>query len=396
MPLRPVRVAIVCDFREEGWHSMDLIADMLLEMLPLTSRGEIIATRLLPPMPRRLSLVPMIGSHARLRLADRLAGRFHDYPRWLARRARDFDIFHIVDHSYAHLVRVLPQGRTVVTCNDVDAIRSVLPGHKRTFDPMRLIASPILEGLAKASRVACISRDTREKLLAARRLDPARVSVSYLGPHPTCSPVADAPWDQEVARMLGPAATEVLHVGSTIPRKRIETLLEIFRGLSERWPGLRLVRVGDPLTAPQQVLASNLGISDRIVQMPFLDRPMLAAIYRRASIVLLPSEREGFGLPLVEAMACGTPVVASAIPALEEVGGATASFCAPGDVNGWVGAASSLLRERENDPSRWAIRQQACVRAAARFDWRNYAREMTDIYVQLAAGVMPLQPVSQS
>jgi len=393
MLLKPVRVAIVCDFREEGWHSMDLIADMLLEMLPVTSAGQIIATQLLPPMPRWLTRMPVIGSHARLRLADRLTGRFHDYPRWLARRARDFDIFHIVDHRYAHLVRVLPVGRTVVTCNDVDAIRAVLPGHKRTFDPMRLIASPILDGLAKAARVACISHDTREKLLAARRLDPARVTVSYLGAHPTCSPDADPRWDSEIAKLLGPGGPEVLHVGSTISRKRIETLLEIFRGLSAEWPTLKLIRVGDPLTSPQQALAKTLGVADRIVQMPFLDRQMLAALYRRAPLVLLPSEREGFGLPLVEAMACGTPVVASAIPALQEVGAGAARFCAPGDVEGWVAAVSPLLREYETQPDRWASRRQACLRAARRFDWRNYALEMTTIYRQLAADATRAQPV---
>src|SRR5581483_12309450 len=103
--------------REEGWHSMDLIADMLLEMLPSASGGSVIPTRLMPPMRRRWSRMPVIGGYSQARLADRLTGRFHDYPRWLAKRAHEFDLFHIVDHSYAHLVRVLPVERTIVTCN---------------------------------------------------------------------------------------------------------------------------------------------------------------------------------------------------------------------------------------------------------------------------------------
>ena len=67
--------------------------------------------------------------------------------------------------------------------------------------------------------------------------------------------------------------------------------------------------------------------------MPLLDRDELADLYRRAALVLLPSDREGFGLPVVEAMACGTPVVASDIPALREIGGDAAAYCAPGDVH---------------------------------------------------------------
>jgi len=396
MPLQPIRAAIVCDFREEGWHSMDLIADMLLEMLPSASGGSVIPTRLMPPMRRRWSRMPVIGGYSQARLADRLTGRFHDYPRWLAKRAHEFDLFHIVDHSYAHLVRVLPVERTIVTCNDVDAIRPIMPAHKRPFDPMRLLASPILDGLAKAERVACISRDTREKLLASGRLDESRVSVSYLGAHPSCSPNAAPRWDQEIAHWLGPKRPAVLHVGSTIPRKRIEALLEIFRGLRERWPHLLLVRVGDRLTESQQQLAHDLGVAGHIVQMPFLERPALAAVYRRAAVVLLPSDREGFGLPVAEAMACGTPVVASAIPALQEVGGSAAVFCAPDDIAGWVDSVSRLLHEMQHQPAEWAARKQSCLKEASRFDWRHYAGEMAALYREVVADAVELQAVNAS
>ena len=74
------------------------------------------------------------------------------------------------------------------------------------------------------------------------------------------------------------------------------------------------MRVGGPFTAAQQAQVRELGLGDAIVVLPLLDRSTLAAVYRRCALVLMPSEREGFGLPVLEALACGTPVVASDSP----------------------------------------------------------------------------------
>jgi glycosyltransferase involved in cell wall biosynthesis len=381
--MKPIRVGVVCDFREEEWHSMDLIADMLMEILPAIAPQEISATRLCPPMARRWSRLPLVGRTARAHLGDRLTGRLWDYPRWLAPRTRDFDLFHIVDHSYAHLVRVLPPRRTIVTCNDTDALQTVLPDRNRRFDPARLLASGILDGLAQAAHIACISRTTQAQLLAFGAVDPARTSVVYLGVHPSCSPLPDGHADSDIAERLGPPGLEILHVGSTIPRKRIDVLLEILRGVRQTAAGVRLLRVGGSLTPAQRGLAKRLGVADAIVELPFMRRSELAALYRRASILVLPSDREGFGLPVVEAMACGTPVVASAIPALQEAGGSAAAYCPPGDSRRWVPTILELLRRKQCDVQAWEIGRRACITAAARFDWVAYADQMAQLYTRI-------------
>jgi glycosyltransferase involved in cell wall biosynthesis len=364
---------------------MDLIADMLLEMLTVVSPDAIAATRLQPTMARRFGRLPLVGDDSRAHLADRITGRFRDYPRWLKPKVDDFDIFHIVDHSYAHLVNVLPAARTIVTCNDVDAILPILPGQNKVFDPTRMLARRIIDGLGHAERIACISHATERHLLASGCITPERVSVVYLGVHPACSPRPDANWDAEVDRRLGPRGVELLHVGSTIPRKRIEMLLQIFRGVLDRRPDVRLLRVGDPFTPAQDALARQLGVADAIVPLPFLERAELAAVYRRAALVLLPSEREGFGLPVVESMACGTPVVASAIPSLTEVGGPAVTLCPPADLSAWIGAVARLLGERDEAPAAWAARRQLCLNSVARFDWRMYATAMTQMYQSVHA-----------
>lgn len=367
-----IRVGVVCDLREENWPSMDLIADMLMEHLHAAG-DRLVATRLCPPMARRWTKLPLVGGTARANLGDRLTSRLWDYPRWLARRARQFDVFHIVDHSYAHLVRSLPSCRAIVTCHDLDAV---------TFSPSRLLAARVLDGLARAAHVACVSETTRAHLLATGQIDPIRTSVVYVGVHPSCSPFAVPESDRAVEQQLGPRRLELLHVGSTIPRKRIETLLQILRGVRDSNEDVRLLRVGGPLTPAQRALAQKLNVAESIVELPFVDRPTLAALYRRASLVLLPSDREGFGLPLVEAMACSTPVVVSSIPSLREIGGSAAIYCEPGDTAAWVATISRLLRLQDTDPCDWQARKDACVKWSARFNWATYTAQMTRLYLE--------------
>jgi glycosyltransferase involved in cell wall biosynthesis len=235
--------------------------------------------------------------------------------------------------------------------------------------------------------VACVSEATRAELLATGRINPERVCVVYEGVHPSCTPSPSLKWDAEIEQRFGAApnngtGAEILHVGSTIPRKRIDVLLQIIRGLREKVPDIKLVHAGGQLTPEQRSLASQLGITDAIVEAPFLERPALAALYRRASVVVLPSDREGFGFPVVESMACGTPVVASAIPALAEAGGDAAVYCQVGNVARWVAALEELLLQKQRDAEGWSAKKQACINAAARFDWRTYTSEMTKLYRQ--------------
>jgi glycosyltransferase involved in cell wall biosynthesis len=375
----PLRVGVICDLREEGWHSMDLIAEMLLDSLPSVAGREIVATGLRPQMVPRWSRLPLIGHGARARLGDRLTGRLWDYPRWLAPYVPAFDVFHIVDHSYAHLVGILPPERTVVTCNDLDAIRPALAGASR-FDPARLLASPVLAGLRRAAHIACISEATRAELIATGCVEREQVSVVPLGVHPSCSPMPVHRADAEIDQLLGPRRREILHVGSTIPRKRIDVLLQVLRGVREVIPELRLVHVGGPLTRSQRALAAALGVSDAIVELPYLERPVLAALYRRAAILVLPSDREGFGLPVAEAMACGMPVVASAIPSLQETGSDGAVYCPPGNPTLWVPSIIELLREERACPLAWEARRRRSIAAASRFDWKRYAAGMSRLY----------------
>jgi len=360
---------------------MDLVAEMLLDRLIREHAATIEVSMIRPSLPRRLSRV----SSQKLAFGvDRIAGRLWDYPRFVSSLRERFDLFHVVDHSYAQLVHQLPADRTLVTCHDLDTFRSVLEPEREPRGPaFRAMTRRILDGLRKAGHVACDTEATRTLLIKRARFAEDRTSVVHNGLHPSFTTRQEAAADREAAQLLGPrrSSIDILHVGSAIPRKRLDVLIQIISDLGSR---VRLVRVGGPFTAEQAALARDLDVS--VLVLPFLDRATLAAIYRRSALLIMPSEREGFGLPLLESLACGTPVVASDIAALREVGGDAATYCAVGDVDAWTAAIHALLEEREERTSAWKARQERGVRRADAFSWSKYAREIASLYERMVDG----------
>ncbi|HEX6463450.1 MAG TPA: glycosyltransferase, partial [Vicinamibacterales bacterium] len=327
-----LRVAIVADYAEEGWPSMDLVADMLLDHLCREHASAVDAVLVRPKMLRRLTHLPLASG--KLAVLDRAIARQWDYPKRLRGLDRPFDVYHVVDHTYAHLSHQLPAGKTIVTCHDLDAFRSILqPEEERRSWPFRWMTNRILDGLRKAAHVPCDSEATRDALIELAGFPADRLSVIPNGANAGGSPAADPATDFEAGRILGPRqGVELLHVGSTIARKRIDVLLDVFAAVRAVRRDARLIRIGGPFTGVQRAQARDLGIAEAIAEVPFVDRGTLCAMYRRAAVTLLPSEREGFGLPLVESLACGTPLVASDIPVLREIGGDAVVYCPLGSV----------------------------------------------------------------
>jgi glycosyltransferase involved in cell wall biosynthesis len=378
-----LRVGIVCDLREERWHSMDLVADRLAVHLPDAAPG-VHATLLRPALRRRATALPVTSRWGAAQVVDRYWNRYIEYARWLRPLAGAFDVFHVVDHSYAHLVHALPASRTVVTCHDIDAFRCLSqPVARPVYRP---IARRLLRGLRAAAIVTCDTMATRDELVSHGLLPADRLLVVPNGVHPAFVAAAEggaaiAEADRLLGSWIGP---EVLHVGSAIPRKRIDVLLRAVAHARSMRQDIRLIRVGGPLTGAHRALAARLGVENSIVEAPFVSPAVLAAIYRRAALTLLPSDAEGFGLPLVESMASGTVVLSSASPALREVGGDAAEYCT-GDARAWGQKICDLLAKRDGDPEAWRRRQEDGRRRASGYTWAEYARLMGVIYGRLGA-----------
>lgn len=395
------RIAVVSDLAEERWHSMDLVSEILMLGLRTPAARIIDAEQVRPAMVRRLTLLPAVGRTQTAQTMDRIINRVWDYGRWLQPRMADFDLFHIVDHSYAHLVTELPPGKSLVMCHDIDAFAGVLPGTKAESTVGRVLARGLLNGLIAARKIVCGSHATRNALVSSGIVPASQIAVVPYGVHPSCRPAPDPRADVDVVTLLGPmdeGCPEILHVGSTVARKRIDVLLDVFAALRERHRALKLIRVGGAFTARQQRQVDRLGLNPYIRVLPFLERRVLASVYRRAAVVLQPSEREGFGLPVAEAKACGAAVVASDLPPLREVGGERTAYCPVGDVAVWTATVSKLLDERSFDQEAWRARCAAGIADAKRFDALEHARLMLDVYRELLPGLCadetPLRSVS--
>jgi glycosyltransferase involved in cell wall biosynthesis len=376
------RVAILCDFAEENWPSMDLVGEMLAIHL---DRDRFSAHKLSPSFQRRFT---RISSANQTFNADRIFNRFWDYQRWLRPQLAEFDLFHVVDHSYSQLVHGLPADKTVVSCHDLDTFRCLIAPE---IEPrpllFRKMVERVLSGLQKAARVACDSTAIRDELLAHKLVEPDRVRVIPLGVHPTCSPGREPMADAEATKLIGHNSDSInlLHVGSTIRRKRIDVLLKVFANVRHQFPNARLLRVGGAFTDEQLNLVNQLGLNNSIVVLPHVSREVLAAIYRQATLVLQPSDAEGFGLPVIEAMACGTPVVASDLPVLREVGGDAAAYAPVADVAAWNHTVTSLLNHRVQDTEKWSSHRAAGLVRAREFTWSKFATRTADLYRDLLA-----------
>ena len=168
-----------------------------------------------------------------------------------------------------------------------------------------------------------------------------------------------------------------------MPRKRIDVLIRVFAAIAPQFPELRLVKAGGRLTDSQWALAQSLGVRERVIAAPDVNGDVLAALYRNSAILLQTSEGEGFGLPVIEALACACPVIASDIPALREAGGSAAEYCPVGDVAAWSDSVARLLCERALSPEGWVRRLNLGLRHAAQFSWSQTARQTAAVYTGL-------------
>lgn len=256
-------------------------------------------------------------------------------------------VVHVVDHSNALYIPTKPEVPWIATCHDLLAVRGALG--EDTDCPAsalgRRLQAAIVRGLSRANAIAADSSSTMadvERLV--RPVRPQKRRTILLGLNHPYGRIDAA----EAHRRLRSAASVpwgrpfVMHVGSNLARKNKPGIMRVFARIAERWPG-NLVFCGAPLTPELQAQAASAGVADRVFAAPSLTNEQLEGAYNLAHALLYPSRCEGFGWPVIEAQACGCPVVCSDRTSLPEVGGDAACVHAIEDESGMAESLWRLL-----------------------------------------------------
>jgi glycosyltransferase involved in cell wall biosynthesis len=256
------------------------------------------------------------------------------------------DVVHLVDHSEAHLLRVLKTGHTVVTCHDLlmlQALAGELP-----YDPPRRWASRFrwsVSFLARAAAVVCVSEATRKDVLRFLDVDPERLHVIPQAVSERFHPLTKGQ-RRGVRASLGTGGRHIiLHVSSGGFYKNNATVIRVVADLHNNGLDVGLVRVGAPLAEAERSLVRRLGLEATVLDQGWVSDERLNDLYSAADLLLFPSSGEGFGWPVLEAMTCALPVVASSIPPLVDLGGDAILHAPPAEVEKLAAAAASVLTD---------------------------------------------------
>ena len=237
----------------------------------------------------------------------------------------------------------------------------------------------------RASRLIAVSGCTATDLQRCYGVDPARVAVVYEGVDPTFAPVSDAHRLKLVRDRHGLSEHPyLLTVGTLQPRKNLGLLLQALRLLLDQGLDLQLAVVGRTgwgnLDLPAE--SARLGLTGRLHPLGYVPDENLPALYSGALAVVLPSLYEGFGLPALEAMACGAPVVASNNSVLPEVVGSAGILVDPRDPRG----LAETLRRLAIEPGLGEQLARQGLARAATFTWERAARETLAVLEAAARG----------
>lgn len=309
------------------------------------------------------------------RLRRQLAWEQIELPIRAARAGAD--IVHVPGGSAAPLVR---RGALVVTVHDLAPLRepALLPPGRGRWYWSRWMPLTV----RRADHVIVPSSSTRDDVARLLGVPAGRVHlVPWAVPLDVASPPPPGAVD-DVRRRYGLPARYVLYVGTVDRRKD-------YRGLLEAMPLLdadvALVIAGSVIAGRTDFAAAvhELRLEDRVRVLGYVPDDDLVALYRGAAVFVYPSFLEGFGLPVIEAMACGTPVVTYATTSLPEVAGDAAILLEPPVT---PVALAKAIREVMDDP---ALRRRLVDRGRARataFDWRTTARLTADVYAAAGRG----------
>lgn len=290
------------------------------------------------------------------------------------------DLFHSPDFVLPPVAGNIP---TLLTVHDLSFVHYPETFPKALVDYLNKV---VPWSIGRATHVLADSISTKRDLTEVWRIPDEKITVMYGGVNDSFKPIRDRGRLRKMRAKYGIGDQPyVLSVGTLQPRKNYQMLVKAFRSVAEQNPH-NLIIAGGKGWLYDDMLAevARQGLNDRVRFIGFVSDEELPDLYSDASLFVFPSVYEGFGLPLLEAMACGTPVLTSNASSLPEVvaagsGSEAAVQLSPHDQDSWTEAVNRLLA----DPDKCGQLVAAGERQVERFSWGKAAEQMLGIYQRL-------------
>ena len=286
------------------------------------------------------------------------------------------DVFHSPHHS---LPAIALGWRSVVTVHDITF--RLLPWRYTRARRWYMHVATLLAA-RRAAHIIVPSRSVQRDFARRYRTPRNRITVVHEAPPPSMRPVADHQLLAATRQRLGLPERFLLSVGTLEPGKNRDTLFQALASLRAQGHALDLVIAGQRgwLVDERDETLERLGLTNAVHYTGYVPDTDLPLLYNLAEVFVFPSWREGFGLPPLEAMACGLPVVASDRPAMPEILGDAALYAPPDAPAQWAAQIALLARDKDH---REHLRSAGLARAAL-YSWQRAARETLDVYRAIA------------
>lgn len=277
-------------------------------------------------------------------------------------------------HSTEHLLLPLHGVPTVLTVHDL--IYKLFPEHHKKLNYWYLnLAMPLY--CRKANAIIAVSQASKQDIVQQYGIDPAKIHVVYEAASSLFQPVSPAR-AASVRQTYQLPERYLVHLSTIEPRKNLHRLLDTLQSLRRFFPDLHLVLVGGKGWLYEDFFArlERDNLQDVVHGLGWVEDEDLPAILAAAALAVQPSLYEGFGLPILEHMACGQVVAASNSSSHPEVGGEAAAYFDPYNVDEMMAVIGRLLR----DEAEYKHRQQLGLAQAAQFSWQRAAQETIAVY----------------
>jgi glycosyltransferase involved in cell wall biosynthesis len=308
--------------------------------------------------------------------------RFWRFPQEVQQQASD--IFHIIDHSDAHIVRWLRKiGKPViVTCHDL--INLLYPENLQGSVRLPLVSDRLgrysIEGMEHADAIVAVSSETAKNIRKILNVETDRIRIVPNAVNSLFHPLPKHE-SQAFRQQLNVSQNTfcLLNVGGNHPRKNLIAILKALHLIKQRGLSVQLWKVSDDFTTEDKQFIKANDLENSIQYLGCLDRPTLVKAYNAADVLVAPSLHEGFGITLLEAMACGTPVITSNTSAMPEVVGDAGILVDPHSSQAIVDA---VYRLSEDSIYYQELRQKGLTRVES-FTWVKSAERMIEVYDRL-------------